>query len=255
MARVTTIINQKGGVAKTTTASALANGLSIKGYKCLAIDLDPQANLTFAMGADGQQTGIYEVLCGEVHPLMAIQQTEQCDIITGSLNLANSDKDFPSIGIHLLLQEAIKPLREQYQYIIIDTPPALGTLTINALAASNDVVIPVGADIFSLQGFVDICQTIRTVQQYYNPSLTIDGLLITRFTGWMVLSRDLRDVIVEKAIEAGTRAYKTVIREGIAAKEAQAFQESIYGYAKRSNPSKDYMAFIKEYTAGEEPNE
>lgn len=255
MARITTIANQKGGVGKTTTAHALATGLTVKGYKTLTIDTDPQGNLSYTMRADDQQAGLYEILKGNINSAEAIQHTVQGDIIPSTLLLAGADMEFTDTGREYLLKDIVEPLRKIYDYIIIDSPPTLGILTINALTASNDVIIPMGADIYSLQGLSQLYNTVNKVKKYCNPSLNIAGLLITRYNGRTILSKDLREVIENKAVQIGAAFYNTVIREGVSIKEAQTQQDSIFKTDPNSNPAQDYLKFINEYLEGVGANE
>lgn len=247
--RIITIANQKGGVGKTTTAHALVTGLAAKGYKTLAVDTDPQSNLTVTMAADETQPGIYELLKRNVEPREAIQHTPQGDIIGASLMLAGADIEFNSVGREYLLLEALEPLKQDYDFIVIDSPPTLGILTINALTAAADLIIPMGADAYSLQGLAQLYTTITTVKRRCNPNLKIAGVLITRYSGRAILSQDLRETIKRNAAQIGANTFETRIREGVAVKEAQIRQESIY--ASRSNPSVDYRAFVDEYVGKE----
>lgn len=242
---IITIANQKGGVGKTTTAHALVTGLAAKGYKTLAIDTDPQSNLTVTMTADDTQPGIYELLKGSVELLEAIQHTPQGDIIGASLMLAGADIEFHSVGREYLLADALSKLKHDYDYIVIDSPPTLGILTINALTAATDVIIPMGADAYSLQGLAQLYTTIKTVKRLCNPALNIAGVLITRYSGRAVLSQELRETIKRNAAQIDANLFKTMIREGIAIKEAQTRRESIF--AARSNAASDYRAFVDEY--------
>lgn len=250
MARVVTIANQKGGCGKTTTAAALAAGLSARGYKTLAVDCDAQSNLTFNLSADETAPGLYEVLKGGITATEAIQQTAQGHIIGASLMLAGADIEFNSIGREYLLSEALEPVKKNYDFIVIDTPPALGILTINALTAAQDVIITVGADIFSLHGFSQLNATISNIKRRCNPGLNIAGVLITRYSGRAILSQELRETIESKAAQIGTEVFSTAIREGIAVKEAQTRRESIFN--GRSNAAADYNAFTDEYLKGVE---
>lgn len=250
MARITAITNQKGGVGKTTTAHALATGLTQKGYKALVIDTDPQGNISYTMKADEQQSGIYEVLKGSIDALQAIQNTSQGDIIASTLLLAGADLEFTDTGREYLLKDITEPLKLNYDYIIIDTPPTLGILTINALTASDDIIIPMGADIYSLQGLSQLYSTINKVKRYCNSTLNIAGLLITRYNGRSILSKELREIIEDKANQLNAPIFTSVIREGIAIKEAQTQQESIFTVAPKSNPAYDYLSFINEYLQG-----
>lgn len=251
MARISVVANQKGGIGKTTTAHALATGLLLKGYKTLVIDMDPQSNLSYAMGASDQESGTYEVLKGEMDSKDVIQHTKSGDMIPSNLMLAGADLEFTQTGREYLLKDMIEPLKKEYEYIIIDTPPTLGILTINALTAANDIIIPMGADIFSLQGLSQLNSTINKVKRYCNPSLNIAGILITRYSGRAILSKELKDVIQEKAQQIGTTVFQTIIREGISIKEAHTQQSSIFSIASRSNQAKDYLAFVEEYVKGE----
>lgn len=245
--RITTIANIKGGCSKTTTCHALTTGLKSKGFKVLSIDIDLQANLSYTMSADEQESNIYEVLKNEISLKDSIQHTKQGDIIPGSLLLAGADMEFTMEGREYLLKNALKPLKNEYDFIIIDTPPTLGILTINALTASNDVIVPMQADIYSLQGLSYLETTINKVKTYCNKDLKIAGLLITRYNGRSILNKDLKEAIEERAKELGTKLYKTVIREGVIIKETQALRESLFKGILKSNPAKDYDSFINEY--------
>lgn len=149
---IVAIINRKGGVGKTATAHALGSGLIRKGYKVLFIDMDSQTNLSHSMKASTDENNSFSLLTGQASAAQAIQNTEQGDIIAGSESLAGADLTLTGTGKEYKLREALEKIRGKYDYIIIDTPAALGTLTINALTAANSVVIPVQAEIYSLQG-------------------------------------------------------------------------------------------------------
>lgn len=181
MARIISIINQKGGVGKSTTAEALLAGLTLKGYKTLAVDLDAQGNLTYATGANSQGATSLGVLTREVDAGDAIQHTPSGDIIPSNKALAGADAFITDTGKEYRLREALESVASEYDYIIIDTPPALSILTINALTASNSVIIPAQADIYSLQGIEQLAETIQPVKRYCNPTLSIEGILLTRY--------------------------------------------------------------------------
>ena len=245
--RIISVANQKGGTAKTSTAHALATGATHLGKKSLAIDLDPQGNLTYLMGANPDMPGSYEILKREAPISEAIQHTEQGDVISACLNLANADTELSGKpGKDFFLKTALETIGDSYDIIVIDTPPALGTLLINALTASNEVVIPVSADALSLQGLFQLNETIKQVQYYYNKSLAVSGILLTKYSGRTILARDLKETIAETCNELQIPMYESVIREGIAAREAQAMRESLFDYAKKSNPAQDYLAWFKE---------
>ncbi|MCL2399861.1 MAG: AAA family ATPase [Defluviitaleaceae bacterium] len=252
--RITTIINQKGGVGKTTTAHALATGLRIQGYNVLSIDIDPQGNFSYTMNADTKGRGIYGAMRGEYSMYDVIQNTEQGDIVPSSLLLTAADMEFTSTGREWIIDSLLKSMDNSYSHVIIDSPPTLGVLTINALTASTDVVIPMGADIYSLQGLYQLHNTILKVKQFCNKNISIAGLLLTRYNSRTVLSHDIRDGIESKARELQAPLYSTVIREGVAVKEAQTSQTSLFCYAPKSNPALDYKAFIAEYLNQENAN-
>ena len=249
--RITTVINQKGGVGKTTTAHALATGLNHKGYKALVIDTDPQGNITYTMQADAAKQGLYEAMRGEIGAAEAIQQTSQGDIIPSSLYLAGADLEFTQTGREYLLRELLEDIAGAYTHIIIDSPPALGIMTVNALTASTDIVIPVGADIFSLQGLQQLLSTVDKVKKYSNPRLHLAGLLITRRGQRAIATRQLIEAIQARAAALHAHLYRATIREAIAIKEAQIMQGSIFETHAKAKATGDYSAFIDEYLAQE----
>lgn len=239
------IINRKGGVGKTATAQALGAGLIRRKKKVLFIDLDSQTNLSYALAADLSQPNCMDLLTGKVSVSEAIQQTPQGDVIAGTEALATADAIIDGTGKEYRLAEALNGLK--YDYIIIDTPAQLGTLTVNALTASNDVIIPVQADIYSLQGIGQLNDTIQAVKKYCNKDLLIKGILTTRYNARAVISKDMQENLAEVAKKLHTRLYSVPIRECIAVKEAQAAQQDIFTYAPKSNAASDYEAFINEF--------
>lgn len=246
MSKTIAIINQKGGVGKSTTAEALAAGLSLKGYKTLSIDLDAQANLTYTSGAKTDGATALGVLTGEVKLKEAIQHTPSGDIIAANKALAGADAFIADTGKEYKLKEALESIKADYDYIIIDTPPALGILTVNALTACDSVVIPAQADIYSLQGVEQLAETMKPVKKYCNPALSIEGILLTRYSPRSVLSREVAELAEQLAAKLGTKLFKTTIRENIAVKEAQISQQSLYSYAPKAKATEDYNAFISE---------
>ena len=240
------ITNQKGGTGKTTTAEALSDGLSLRGYRTLRIDLDAQCNLSFTAGADTEGATILGVLTGEVKIKDAIQHTDMGDIIPASKALSGADAFIIGTGKEFRLKEALEPVEAQYDFVILDTPPALGVITINALSACNSVIIPAQADVFSLQGIEQLWETIKPVRKYTNPNLAIEGILLTRFNPRSVLSRDIAELAEKLAKKLGTKLFKTTIREAIAVKEAQISKQSLFGYAPKAKVTEDYSRFIAE---------
>ena len=245
--RIISVANQKGGTAKTSTAHALATGAAYKGKRSLAIDFDPQGNLSFIMGADASRAGAYELMKQQAKAAQIVQYTSQGDIIPASLNLAAADIEFSGKpGRDFFLQAALEPLQDAYDVAVIDTPPTLGTLLVNALTASDEVIIPMNADILSLQGLYQLAETINQVKSFCNKGLKVTGILLTRYSGRTVLARDIKETIEAKCAELGIPLLNTVIRDGVAVREAQTTQESLFAYAPNSNPAKDYLQLFDE---------
>lgn len=250
MQKIITIANQKGGVAKTTTATAIANGLHRRGYKTLLVDTDPQGNASDTYGATEDKPTIYSVFTGETDTAAAIQTTDQGDIIPGDLRMSAADMQFTRQGREYILRKALQPVQARYDFIVIDTPPALGIITINALTAAGGVIIPMLADRYSLQGINQLSDTIATVREYSNPALKVDGILLTRYNNRTVLSRDIRETIEELASAWHTVVFRTTIRQSISLQESQTQQQSIYEYAPHSTTGEDYTAFLEELIGG-----
>jgi chromosome partitioning protein len=245
--RIISVANQKGGTAKTSTAHALVTGAAYKGKRSLAIDFDPQGNLSFIMGADANRAGAYELMKQQAKAAQIVQYTSQGDIIPASLNLAAADTEFSGKpGRDFFLQAALEPLQDDYDVVVIDTPPTLGTLLVNALTASDEVIIPMNADILSLQGLYQLAETINQVKSFCNKGLKVTGILLTRYSGRTVLARDIKETIEAKCAELGIPLLNTVIRDGVAVREAQTTQESLFAYAPNSNPAKDYLQLFDE---------
>jgi chromosome partitioning protein len=236
------IANQKGGVGKTATAQAIATGATKLGRRSLAIDADPQSNLSYSMGGNSADMGLYELMTGEATPTQIIQKTAQGDVITASSRLA---LPFTGKDPGKLLTKALQPIKSKYDVITIDCPPALNILLANALIAADVVIIPLTADMFALQGLYQLKQSIQDAQQY-NEGLEIGGVVFTRHNTRTILARDLTEVIKGKCAELDIPVYKTTIREAVAVREAQLQRQSILDYAPRSNPAKDYKQLIKE---------
>lgn len=243
------IAAQKGGVGKSTTAHALAQGLRNKGFSVLAIDLDPQGNLSYTMAAkDG--TNAHDVLMGKASASEAIQHTSNGDIIPASEALSGADIELHQVGKEYRLREALQSIRELYDFAIIDTPPALGILTINALTASDELIVPSQADIYCLRAMGHLHNTVTAVQRYCNPSLVFSGILLTRHSSRSILSREVAEMLEDTAARIGTQVFGTIIRENVAIREAQAKQMDIFSYAAKSNAAADYLDFVNELLSG-----
>lgn len=245
--KVITIINQKGGVAKTTTSQNLSYALVKKGYKVLAIDLDSQQNLSYVMNASIDYKSIFEVLSDKADINETIQAIDKLDFIKASENLSIIDTVLYSTGKEFKLKEKLKEIKNKYDYIIIDTAPALNILTINALVASNEIVITALADILSLQGIANLIETIEPIKKYCNNSLKIKGILLTKYNDRLSLNKELLQSFENVAKANKTKIFKTKIRESIAVRESQANKQPILCYAKNNNASIDYENFTKEF--------
>lgn len=250
MAKVISISNQKGGVGKTTTTCNLAAGLTKKGFRVLVIDLDAQGNLGFSVGADIDTCAtIYDVLKGSAKIQFAIQKLDTADMITSSILLSGIELEFTNTGREFLLKEAMKPVLDHYDYILLDTPPALGILTINAFTASNTIIVPMLSDIFSLQGIAQLYETYERVKKYCNPNLTIAGILLTKYNPRTHLSREIRGTAELIAEDLDIPLFESTIRNSVVASEAQSVQQNILEYAPKNNISKDYLQFTNELLA------
>ena len=242
------IINMKGGVAKTTTAATLGQGLQAQGYRVLYVDMDAQGSLTDTLLAEapGDIPTSMGLLDRTASAKECIIQTPSGDLITASPKLAEADISITAIGKEYRLRDALKPISGLYDFVIIDTPPHLGIATVNALTAATDVIIPTEAAPYSLKCIGQLQDTLQAIKEYCNPGLTIQGILITRYNSRAVISRDMAEILDQMADSMETTVYNTKIRECTALKEAAIMKRPIFAYAPRSNASVEYMAFTKE---------
>lgn len=252
---VVTLANHKGGVAKTTTAYTLGAGLRAKGYKTLLIDLDPQTNLSFTAGVKVNEEGeesyrLYDVFTGNTKINDCIYQIESdlddFDILVGGKGLLKADAEFTGKTDYLKLQKALKKLNDYYDFVVIDTPPNLGILTQNAIAASNDLIIPLKADAYSVQGL----GSIQGIIEKYNANINISGLLMVGVNERTNLSKGLLEVFKRESKKLNTKVFKTVIHNSVAIPESQLNQTTIFKHAPRSKVASDYQNFIDEYLKG-----
>lgn len=240
------VINKKGGVAKTTTALAIAAGLIAKGKRVLSIDLDSQCNLTMCTSAQLDGKNILGVLLEQIHINDAIQKTPMGDVIPACLALAGADGVITETGKEYRLREALDEIGDKYDYAVIDTPPSLGILSINAMTAADWLIIPAQADIFSRDGLIQLARAIEKDRKYCNKNLKIAGILLTRYSDRNILSRNLRKTYDEIAEKMGTKVLNSTIRENIAIKEAQVMHQTIFEYDKNSNGAQDYQDLVDE---------
>lgn len=252
------ITSQKGGTAKTTTAYALGACLYNRGMRVLYVDFDPQCNLAFSSGImpdDGTTKTLYDVLKGAypvtecIYPVDDQETLSGCrDLVIGGLGLAAADMEFTQLGREYILRNILDGIREQYDYCIVDCPPSLGVLTMNALTAADICIIPIGADAFSLQGVTQLEKYINLVKQFSNKALTVGGLLLTRYSERKQLSKDLSDIIKQAAESLGTKVYTARIRESESIRKAQLSQVNLFsnGKRKKTNAVMDYEQFANE---------
>lgn len=245
MAHIVAIINQKGGVGKTTTTAALGAGLSLKGRRVLYIDLDPQGNLSDTMNASTTGTTALEVLTRKAKAREAIQNTPEGAIIAAGAGLAE-EGIIRGTGREYRLKEAIEPIKERFDYILIDCPPSLGVLSVAALTAADSCIVPAQADKYSLTALEQFRGTLEAVQQYTNSGLRLVGILITRYSSRAILSREAVEMMEDAAASMGTMVFNTRIREAVAVKESQMMKQNIFSYAPKSNAAADYMNFVQE---------
>ena len=243
MAITISLVLQKGGVGKSTTSQALASTLGFKHKKVLLIDLDPQTNITYSSGVDNPKKTITDVLGEDCKADEAVIECKYYDLLAADSYLTNVEMAEVE---PTLLKNVIAPLKSKYDFIIIDTPPALGNLSVNALVASDYVIIPTEPRPFALQGLGRLHSTIESVRNGYNSNLKVLGILLIKYHNRTVLNRDLKDMIEDYAKLMNTIVFNATIREGIAVAEAQTVRQPLIDYAKNSNPNIDYKGFTSE---------
>ncbi len=243
--RKITISNHKGGVGKTTTAVNIGAGLARLDKKVLLVDLDPQAHLTYSLGIQAHELekSVYEILKGEMKFGDVLIKKGGLDIIPASLHLSGADVDLVNVpGRERLLSGSLDGISE-YDYLIIDCPPSLGLLTLNAFTTAKEVFIPMQAEYLSLQGMSKLLQLVDVVKERLNSALEITGIIGTRFDNRKKLNHEVIDKIREYFHE---KLFNTLIRENIALAEAPGFGQHIFEYNPKSNGAIDYMNLCKE---------
>ncbi len=241
------ILSRKGGVGKTATAHALGAALMERKKRVLFIDADGQSNLTLSMKGNEEKSNLYDVLNKESTIKNAIQETEGGYIIPGNEMLHAADITLKGSDKNLILREALKEVSKQFDYCIIDTPAAPGVVTMNCLVAADKIIVPLQADIYSLQRIGRMVEALETVQRNCGSKAKISGFLVTRYNARTVLSKQMLEDLEKIAKRLKTRVYKSKIRECTAIKEAALQQTDIFNYAPGSNAANDYREFVEEF--------
>lgn len=246
-ASITAITNQKGGVGKTTVAASLLSCLHQRGARVLGVDLDPQGSLGFSLGLDIEHClTLYDVFRGAQQPQDILAHTDTCDLLPSNILLSAAELEFNKPGREFMLKTALSKIQDQYDYIIIDTPPALNILTVNAYVAADSLIIPMAPEVLSLLGVSQIKETIESVRSYYNSRLTVLGILLNRFNPRLNLSREMLELAEQIALQLQSKVFQTKIRTSVAAAEAPAHGISVIDYAPHSNPALDFTALCDE---------
>ncbi|MFL5968724.1 MAG: ParA family protein [Gaiellaceae bacterium] len=253
-ARVVAFANQKGGVAKTTSTLNLAVALAELGHRVLAVDLDPQANLTMSQGLnpDDIERSMFDVLVRRL-PIGEVIHEVEVDLAVSSIDLAGAELALSSmIGRERALEKALQPVRGDYDFVLVDTPPSLGLLTINALVASNGVIVPVQCEYLSLRGLVQLENTLSMIRENLNPDVEIQGILPTMYDKRLLHSKEAVDILKENF---GDLVFNTKIRKTVRYAEAPVKGQSVLSYDPGGDAAEHYRDLAKEVLNGAKARE
>ena len=248
MGKIISVSNQKGGVGKTTTALSLSAALGVLEKKVLLIDMDPQSNATSGLGIDSNEVSLssYDLIIGNSKASNIVIQTSSpnLDLIPAKIDLVGLEIEIVNkSGREYLLKNALEKIKEKYDFIIIDCPPSLGLITLNALTCSNSVIIPIQCEYFALEGLGKLLNTIKGVQKVHNPNLSLEGILLTMFDSRLRLSNQVKQDVKK---HFGDMVFSTIIPRNVSLGEAPSHGESIIVYNSTSKGSKSYIKFAQE---------
>lgn len=245
MARIIALVNQKGGVGKTTSTINIGAGLHKAGKRVLMVDLDPQGNLTVSVGIEAHNVPltVFELLKGECETQEAIT-VRGYDVLPADIRLSGADMELSGVpGREMLLKEALAQIAGNYDYILIDCPPSLGLITLNGLTAANEIFIPLQAEFLALNGMAQLLTTVKAVQKRLNPQFDITGIVVTLYDSRKNLNKEVLEKIRQYFPD---KTFTTLIRDNIALAEAPSFGQDIYEYKADSKGAEDYKALCAE---------
>ncbi len=248
MGKIISVSNQKGGVGKTTTALSLSAALGVLEKKVLLIDMDPQSNATSGLGVDSNEATLssYDLIIGNAKASNIVIQTSSpnLDLIPAKIDLVGLEIEIVNESSReYLLKNALEKIKEKYDFIIVDCPPSLGLITLNALTCSDSVIIPIQCEYFALEGLGKLLNTIKGVQKVHNPNLSLEGILLTMFDSRLRLSNQVKQDVKK---HFGNIVFNTIIPRNVSLGEAPSHGESILMYNATSKGSKSYLKFAQE---------
>lgn len=243
MAYIFSLVNHKGGVGKTTTTLNLGKALSLEGKRVLLVDIDPQANLSQSLGIDNPEASVYEVLCQDESPTI-YQVNDTFHLLPAELSLSTAETQLMSeqVSGYFKLNNALQAISNQYDFILIDCPPSLGILTINALLASNSIMIIVEPQYLAIKGLQTIIELYTRLNKNLGKNLQLLGMLFTQFNR-TVISKNIMEQVQQKY---GNLTFDTVIRQSVKITEASALKQDVFTYDDASSPAEDYQSLAKE---------